>query len=72
MTDIEDNSYDAAFAFEATCHAKDPVLVYKEILRVLKPGGLFVDVAWSVTDGYNPQNPNHVKVKNDIMVSVVT
>lgn len=71
MKDLDDCSFDGAFAFEATCHSKDPVLVYKEILRVLKPGALFVDVTWCMTDAYNPDNPLHVKTKNDVMVSMV-
>jgi sterol 24-C-methyltransferase len=37
----KDNTFDAAFAIEATCHAPDKVGVYSEIARVLKPGGLF-------------------------------
>lgn len=70
MTEIPDNTFDGGFAFEATCHAKSLVLVYKEIFRVLKPGALFADMAWSVTDDYNPQNPKHVQVMNGVMVSL--
>lgn len=33
-----DNSFDRAYAIEATCHATDLADVYKEIFRVLKPG----------------------------------
>lgn len=69
MKEIQDNTFDGGFAFEATCHSKDLVLVYKEIQRVLKPGAMFVDMAWCVTDNYDPQNPQHVKVVNDMMVS---
>ena len=68
MTDIPDNSFDGGFAFEATCHAKSLVAVYKEIYRVLKPGALFADMAWTSTDDYDPQNPKHVKVMNEILV----
>ena len=70
MSDISDASFDHAFAFEATCHANDLLKVYKEILRVLKPGGMFLDMAWCVTDDYNPEDPKHVKVINDVMVSI--
>merc|ERR1712072_1328102 len=38
---FEDNSFDAVYAIEATCHAPDRNGVYSEILRVLKPGGVF-------------------------------
>lgn len=68
MADFEDNTFDGAFAFEATCHAKDLVLVYKEVCRTLKPGALFAEMTWCVTDTYDPQNPKHVKVVDDVMV----
>ena len=47
----EDSTYDAAYQIEATCHAPDYVGVYKEILRVLKPGGLFAGYEWCMTVG---------------------
>lgn len=71
MTDIADGSFDHAYAIEATCHAKDLILVYKEILRVLKPGGMFLDMTWAVTDDYNPEDSKHVKIVNDIMVRMI-
>lgn len=67
--EFEDNTFDGIFCFEATCHAGRLADVYKEIARVLKPGGVFVDCAWVVTDSYDPQNPEHVKVHDDIVVS---
>jgi len=45
----KDNTYDAAYQIEATCHAPDYVGVYKEILRVLKPGGVFAGYEWCMT-----------------------
>lgn len=68
MKDFEDNSFDGAFAFEATCHAKNLVLVYKEICRVMKPGAMFADMGWCVTDSYDPQDSKHVKAVDDVMV----
>lgn len=65
--EFEDNTFDGIFCFEATCHAGRLADVYKEIARVLKPGGVFVDCAWVVTDSYDPQNPEHVKVHDDIV-----
>lgn len=67
MVEIEDSSFDGAFAIEATCHSKDLGLVYREIFRVLKPGALFADMAWCVTEDYDPQNSKHVKVIKDLM-----
>ena len=68
--EFEDNTFDGIFSVEATCHSKDLVDVFKEVARVLKPGGLFVDSSWCVTDTYDPQNPLHVKVKDGIIVSL--
>lgn len=69
LHELNEDTYDGGFAFEATCHAKDLVLVYKEIIRILKPGAIFADLAWAMTDTYNPENPVHEKAKHDIMVS---
>jgi len=62
----ENNSYDAAYAIEATCHAPDRVGVYTEIFRVLKPGGVFAAYEWAMTDTYDPKNANHVTLKKGI------
>ena len=63
-----ENTFDGAYALESTLYARDPEQVYREILRVLKPGAIFVDSAWAMTDAYDPQNPEHVRIKEDIEV----
>lgn len=63
-----DNSYDAAFTIEATCHAPDKVGVFSEILRCLKPGALFAGYEWCMTDKYEPRNPYHKQLKYGIEV----
>ena len=35
---------------------------------MLKPGAMMVDSAWVMTDLYDPNNPEHVKIKADIEV----
>ena len=70
MVGIKDNTYDGAFAFEATCHAPKPVDVYSEIYRVLKPGAYFLDSAWAMTDSYDPKNPEHEHIKYEIEVRI--
>jgi sterol 24-C-methyltransferase len=64
----EDNTYDAIYEVEATCHAPDKVGIYKEILRLLKPGQLFAGYEWVVTDTYDPNNQEHVRLKKGIEV----
>merc|ERR1712130_302278 len=61
-----DNTFDGAYAIEATCHA--PVLkdVYAEIMRVLKPGAKFCSYEWVSTKAYDPNNPEHVRIIDEI------
>ncbi|BBN04422.1 sterol 24-C-methyltransferase [Marchantia polymorpha subsp. ruderalis] len=63
-----DNTYDAVYAIEATCHAPDAVGCYSEILRVLKPGQYFAAYEWALTDSYNPQNEDHKECKAKIEI----
>lgn len=42
----EADTFDAVYQIEATCHAPDATACYKEILRVLKPGGVFSGYEW--------------------------
>eukprot|EP00444_Apocalathium_aciculiferum_P038479 CAMPEP_0183485620 /NCGR_PEP_ID=MMETSP0370-20130417/179519_1 /TAXON_ID=268820 /ORGANISM="Peridinium aciculiferum, Strain PAER-2" /LENGTH=411 /DNA_ID=CAMNT_0025678925 /DNA_START=74 /DNA_END=1307 /DNA_ORIENTATION=- len=65
---FEDNSFDAVYAIESTCHAPDRTGVYSEILRVLKPGGIFACYEWCLTDKYDGKNEHHRRIKKDIEV----
>ncbi len=60
----EQNTYDAIYSIESTCHAPEKVGVYSEIFRVLKPGGYYGSYEWVMTDKYNPEDPHHVKIKS--------
>mmetsp|Transcript_35521 Transcript_35521/g.63384 ORF Transcript_35521/g.63384 Transcript_35521/m.63384 type:complete len:342 (-) Transcript_35521:293-1318(-) len=64
----ETATYDAVYAIEATCHAPDATACYKEILRVLKPGGLFAGYEWCMTDAFNKDNEEHQKCKKGIEI----
>lgn len=58
-----DNTFDAVYAIEATVHAPDLEGVYREINRVLKPGGVFGVYEWLMTDEYNNDNAEHRKIR---------
>ena len=60
-------AYDAAYQIEATCHAPDLVGVYTQIFNALKPGGLFASYEWCTTADFDDGNPQHVRVKHDIL-----
>jgi sterol 24-C-methyltransferase len=63
---VPDENYNAAYAFEATCHAPDKVGVFKEIHRTLKPGGLFAAYEWCMTDAFDPNSAEHQRIKKGI------
>lgn len=63
---IDDNTFDAVYAIEATCHAPDAVGCYKEIYRVLKPGQCFAAYEWCMTDSFDPNNETHQRIKAEI------
>lgn len=62
------DTFDSAFAFEATCHSPDRVVTFSGIHRVLKPGGMFSGYEWVMTDKYDPNNKDHVRIKEGIEV----
>lgn len=62
---IDDHSFDAVYAIEATCHAPDRVPVFSEAWRVLKPGGLFAGYEWCLTENYDGSD-HHRQLKRGI------
>ncbi|RKF74081.1 Sterol 24-C-methyltransferase [Golovinomyces cichoracearum] len=63
-----DNSFDHVYAIEATVHAPSLELVYTEIFRVLKPGGIFGVYEWLMTDKYDNNNQRHREIRLGIEV----
>jgi len=63
-----DNTYDACYAIDATCHSPSKEEIYAEIMRVVKPGGYAAVYEWCMTDEYDPENPVHREVKHNIEV----
>ncbi|GLI58783.1 hypothetical protein VaNZ11_000539 [Volvox africanus] len=63
---FKEGTFDGAYAIEATCHAPKLEGVYGEIFRVLKPGGYFVSYEWVSTHKYDPKNPEHVRIIDEI------
>ncbi|OJA17869.1 hypothetical protein AZE42_05908, partial [Rhizopogon vesiculosus] len=60
------NSFDAVYAIEATVHAPAWEGVYGEIMKVLKPGGVFGVYEWCMTDAWDPSIPAHKELAHAI------
>ncbi|RWR82806.1 cycloartenol-C-24-methyltransferase isoform X3 [Cinnamomum micranthum f. kanehirae] len=67
-TPFTDNTFDAIYAIEATCHAPDALGCYKEIYRVLKPGQCFAAYEWCMTDSFDPKNKDHQRIKAEVEI----
>lgn len=65
-TGLDSESFDGAYAIEATCHATDKVKCYSEIYRLLKPGTCFVCYEWIITDKYDDNNEEHRRIRHGI------
>ena len=63
-----DDRYDAAIAIESMPHAPDKTAAFREIFRVLRPGACFAGYDACLTEEFNPRNPEHLRIKEDIMV----
>ena len=67
MSSFEDGMFDRAYAIESTCHAGDKEKAFKEIFRVLKPGGLLFGQEMCMTDKFDPNDAEHMDVKRALM-----
>lgn len=61
---LEDGSFDAAYSFESTCHAPDKPLCFKELYRLLRPGGELALIDWCLTGGFEENNPVHRDIRD--------
>ena len=64
--DAPDNTFDAIYAIEATCHAQDKLSAYREAFRLLKPGACFALYEYCLTERFDASNSHHQKIKADI------
>jgi sterol 24-C-methyltransferase len=65
---FEPDTFDAAYAIEATVHAPDLSDVYSEIYRTLKPGALFATCEWCMTSAFDTENGTHQAIKRAIEI----
>ena len=57
---FENESLDFVYEIGAFTYMIDKLAVFKEIYRVLRPGGAFCYNDWTLQDGYDPNDPRQV------------
>lgn len=62
-----DDHFDAAYTFEAICHVADRAAVFRELARVVKPGGLVGGTDWCTTAAFRADDPEHQRICADIV-----
>lgn len=54
-----DASFDSVYHIQVFSLSKNPLKLFKEIHRILKPGGKFAGLDWFILDKYDHNNPEH-------------
>ncbi|MCO5614115.1 hypothetical protein L7F22_068396 [Adiantum nelumboides] len=69
-----ENSFDAVYAIEATCHAPNWEGIYGQIKKGLKPGGIFGVYEWCMTDSWDQpiQNTKRLLMESNSDLSLLT
>lgn len=60
-----DDTFDAAYVVQASCYCHDFGAFMAEVARVLKPGGIFSDLAVTTLEGYDLDNETHVRMAGE-------
>ena len=68
----QDGYFDAAYSIEATPHTSDKTGVFSEVLRILKPGGVFGCYEYCLTPEFDAANVEHQRIKRGIEETTVS
>ena len=60
---LPDDHFDAAYSFDAICHAPDTGRLFREIFRLLRPGGEIAAVDWTLTERFDEAERRHCDIK---------
>ena len=63
---LPDCHFDAAYSFEAMCHSPDTGQLFREIFRLLRPGGEVAAVDWCLTKRFDAKHSRHCDVRERI------
>ena len=68
----QDGHFDAAYAIESIPHTSDKIGAFSEVLRVLKPGGVFGCYEYCLTPEFDADNAEHQRIKRGIEETTVS
>ena len=63
---LEEDSFDAAYSYEAICHAPHKHLCFEEFYRLLRPGGQIALTEWCLTERFDPDDPVHRDIRDRV------
>lgn len=64
--DFEEASFDAIYEVQVFSLSKNLEKLFKELHRLLKPGGKFACLEWVILDHYDPKNPEHLALMKQV------
>jgi sterol 24-C-methyltransferase len=65
-TGLPDAHFDALYSFEAVCHAPDTLACFRELHRVLRPGGEIAVIDWCLTERFDASDARHRDIRDRI------
>ncbi len=63
---LEDGHFDAAYSYEAICHAPHKDRCFQEFHRLLRPGGQIALTEWCLTEHFDPNDPVHRDIRDRV------
>lgn len=69
QVEAPDGYFDAVYGIQASEHAPNLRDYYGEVMRLLKPGGCYAAYEYSLTNQFDPDDPIHSRLKEDMEYS---
>ena len=63
---LPDGHFDALYSFEAICHAPETQRLFRELHRLVKPGGEMAAIDWCLTERFDEGDARHRDIRDRI------